>query len=98
MDYKKNSAAAKWVVIGAICLQSFLVGSGCSNGSEEAKEVETRAGTIHANKANDMEQLRVLVLTGGHDFDNAPFYNSTVTSSSALFRAKGRHLLLATPC
>ena len=74
MDYKKNSAVAKWIVIGATCLQSLLVGSGCSNGSEGAKEAKTKTETIHASKANDTEQLRVLVLTGGHDFDKEPFY------------------------
>jgi type 1 glutamine amidotransferase len=67
---KKNSVKLKWMAIGVICLPLLLVGSGSSNGSEGTTKTET----IHANKTNHMDQLRVLVLTGGHNFDEQPFY------------------------
>ncbi|KKK92133.1 hypothetical protein LCGC14_2706000, partial [marine sediment metagenome] len=69
-----NSAVLKCMVMVAVCMQLLLIGSGCCNECTNIKEVKTKAETIDANKTDQMEQLQVLVLTGGHSFDEKPFY------------------------
>jgi uncharacterized protein len=65
LDKEQKSAVVKWIVTTVVCLQLLFIGSGCSSGSKDP---------MNAKKTDHLEQLRVVVLTGGHGFDEEPFY------------------------
>jgi len=60
----------KWIATGVVCLQLLFAGSGCCQRSQDT----TKAQATPANKTAPTEPLRVLVMTGGHNFDQEPFY------------------------
>lgn len=62
MGRKKNTGVFKMIVIGIVCLNILLFSSGCSSVSEGV------------NNPDRMHKLRVVVLTGGHAFEQEPFY------------------------
>lgn len=62
MEHKIHRA----VITAILCLQLLLVFSGCCSEHEN---------TMYSNKIDHVEPLQVVVLTGGHDFDEKPFYD-----------------------
>jgi len=70
LSQKQNSIVLTWIVMGVVCLQLLLAGSGCSQRNQDTAKAEASS----AKKATPAKPLRVLVVTGGHAFDQEPFY------------------------
>lgn len=70
VSQKQNSIVLTWIVTGVVSLQLLLAGSGCCQRSQDT----AKAQAASADKTAPTKPLRVLVVTGGHDFDQEPFY------------------------
>jgi type 1 glutamine amidotransferase len=70
LSQKQNSIVLTWIMAVVACLQLLLAGSCCCQRNQDT----SKAQAASANKIIPTKSLRVLVVTGGHNFDQEPFY------------------------